>query len=333
MREKAITGSASLRSIRNASYPAGAAERDRWILALRGVREAVDPSRPVAFFVEDERAESGEIISVATIFLTNRECPWRCLMCDLWRHTLTETVPAGAIAAQIAYALERLPAARQIKLYNSGSFFDPGAIPTRDLPAIARLLRGFDRVIVESHPSLIKPHALAFREQIDGTLEVAIGLETAHPEILARLNKRMTLEQFAQAAALLREHGVALRTFILVKPPFLDEAGALYWAQRSLDFAADSGATASTLIPTRPGNGALEILEASGEFSPPHLATLEAALAYGITQKRGRVFADLWDLARFSKCPACFPGREARLREMNLHQLVPEPIGCECCGL
>lgn len=321
-----------MRSIRNRPYPATAAERDRWILALRPEREAANPWRPVAFFLEDERADSGEIVPVATIFLTNRECPWRCLMCDLWRQTLTETVPLGAIAAQIEHALERLPPARQIKLYNSGSFFDSRAIPTRELPAIARLLRGFERVIVESHPALVKPASLAFRERIEGTLEVAMGLETAHPGILARLNKRMTLDQFAQAAALLREHSVALRTFILVKPPFLDEAAALHWAQRSLDFAADCGATAATLIPTRPGNGALELLADRGEFSPPRLATLEAAHAYGIARKRGRVFADLWDLARFSECPACFFRRETRLREMNLQQLVFDPIRCEHCG-
>ena len=35
----------------------------------------------------------------------------------------------GDIPAQIAYALDQLPPARQIKLYNSGNFFDHQAIP------------------------------------------------------------------------------------------------------------------------------------------------------------------------------------------------------------
>jgi len=70
-----------------------------------------------------------EAVPVATIFLTNRECPWRCVMCDLWKNTLIDSVPLGAIPSQIDYALARLPAARQIKLYNSGSFFDTQAIP------------------------------------------------------------------------------------------------------------------------------------------------------------------------------------------------------------
>ena len=32
-----------------------------------------------------------------------------------------------------------------------------------------------------------------------GQLEVALGLETVHPEVLARLNKQMTLDDFARA--------------------------------------------------------------------------------------------------------------------------------------
>src|SRR5207247_2494609 len=86
-------------------YPEREADRARWILARRGGRNSLDPVKPYGFLVEEERAETGEVVSVATIFLTNRECPWRCLMCDLWRNTLTETVPVGAIPAQIDYAL------------------------------------------------------------------------------------------------------------------------------------------------------------------------------------------------------------------------------------
>ena len=125
---------------------------------------------------------------------------------------------------------------------------------------------------------------------------------------------------------------MALRVFILVKPPFLDEPEALHWAQRSIDLAFDCGATVVSLIPTRSGNGALETLAERGEFSPPKLATLEAALSYGIALKRGRVFADLWDLQTFSNCPACFASRAARLGEINRHQTFPGAIDCSQCG-
>jgi radical SAM enzyme (TIGR01210 family) len=203
-------------------------------------------------------------------------------------------------------------------------------------------VRNFERVIVECHPALVGESVLKFREFLRAarglrpaattTLEVAMGLETAHPEVLAKLNKRMTLDQFRRAAGFLREHDVALRAFVLVKPPFLDEAEALEWAKRSVDFAFDCGATVIPLIPTRPGNGALDALAARGEFSPPKLATLEAALEYGIGLKRGRVFADLWDLEQFSNCRECFELRRARLHKMNLEQVVTPRVVCDRCG-
>jgi archaeosine synthase beta-subunit len=312
------------------SYPEKGRERDRWILARRPARHALDPRRPYAFLIEDERAESGEVVPVATVFLTNRECPWRCLMCDLWRNTLTETVPPGAIPAQIDYALEQLPPARQIKLYNSGSFFDHQAIPPVDYEAIAARLHSFERVIVESHPALAPEDCARFRDLLNGSLEVAMGLETAHPVVLSRLNKRMTLDQFSRAASWLHDHDVAMRVFILVKPPFLNEAEALDWAARSLDFAFDCGASVAVLIPTRLGNGAIDALAERGEFSPPRLSTIENALAYGLSLKRGRVFADLWDLERFAECSACSASRAARLRAMNLQQTVLPPVICSC---
>ncbi len=292
---------------------------------------ALDPLRPWQFFAEDERSGSGEIVSVNTLFLTNRECPWHCVMCDLWKNTLTESVPPGAIPLQIEYALARLPSARVIKLYNSGSFFDPRAIPVADYPAIAKLLTRFDRVIVESHPALIGEDCLRFRDLISGRLEVAMGLETVHPEILPKLNKRMTLEQFSSAATALLRNRIDLRVFILVKPPFLSEQDAIYWAGRSLDFAFSCGATAASLIPTRGGNGALDELAARGDFAPPRIRTLEACQEYGLRLRQGRVFADVWDLERFSVCGDCYASRYNRLREMNLRQTIPCPVACRFC--
>jgi radical SAM enzyme (TIGR01210 family) len=313
-------------------YPPSGILRDQWILERRPQRATLDPWRPYSLTLEQECSDNGEIVPVATIFLTNRECPWRCLMCDLWRNTLVDNTPAGAILAQIDYALERLGPACQIKLYNSGSFFDPRAIPLSDYAAIAERVNSFKRVIVECHPALIGDNCLHFRDRLHGRLEIAMGLETVHPDILSKLNKRMTLSQFTEAAAWLHQNDIDLRVFILVKPPFMGHADVAPWTERALDFAFDRHATAATLIPTRAGNGAMEELQRTGEFSPPDLAMLEAAVAYGIGLRRGRVFADLWDLERLRACGACFDQRASRLRQMNLRQRVLPSIQCAECG-
>jgi hypothetical protein len=122
---------------------------------------------------------------------------------------------------------------------------------------------------------------------------------------------------------------MALRVFLMLRPPFVSERDGLWWACRSIDAAADAGATACTVIPTRGGNGAMEAL--GDAFRPPRLRSLERAVEYGVALGGPRVFADLWDAERLRAC-ACSPAREARLAEMNRTQRVPPAVVCAACG-
>jgi radical SAM enzyme (TIGR01210 family) len=293
---------------------------DNWILERRGPRNAVAPDRPYAYLVEPEAAPGGGVVDVATLFLTNRECPFRCLMCDLWKNTLEHSLPPGRIVAQIRWALDRLPPARHLKLYNAGSFFDPRAIPPEDDPAIARLAAGFERVIVESHPRLVGRRCWELHRLLPADLEVALGLETVHPDVLPRLNKRMTLRDFDGAVRTLRADGISVRAFILVRPPFMTEDEGLEWARRSLDHAFAVGVQCCSLIPTRAGNGALEELARQGLFAPPSLEGLERALEYGLSLRAGRVFVDLWNIDQVSPEAVDRTARLERLARMNLSQ-------------
>jgi radical SAM enzyme (TIGR01210 family) len=316
-----------------APYPEAAAARERWILRRRPRRHLLDPAVPHGFFTEEEPSGAGAAVTVATILLTNRECPWRCLMCDLWKNTLGKSVPKGAIPGQIRHALGSLPPARRVKLYNAGSFFDRRAIPPGDLPEIAELVKRFDRVIVECHPALVGDSCVRFRDALGSSrLEVALGLETVHADVLERLNKRMTTESFARAAAFLGAEGIALRVFVLVGLPFLGEPEGLEWTVKSVAFAFACGAEVVSLVPVRGGNGAMDALQARGEFIPPTLATVERTAAAGLAVSRGFVLTDLWELDRFSRCPVCFTERAERLRFMNLQQTVPPAVACDACG-
>lgn len=310
--------------------------RTGWIVAQRPpVPRNFDPYRPHGFFLERERSASGEVVSSGVILLRNKECPWRCLMCDLWKAMPTERVPVGAIPQQIDVALEQwrrlgdMP--RQVKLYNSGSFFDGEAIPLEDYASVAERVNFAENVVVESHPRLIGERAARLRDLLRGNLEVAMGLETAHAAVLEKLNKKFDLAAFAKAAEYLRRERIALRVFVLVKPPFLSEDEGVEWAVKSAAFAFECGATAVSLIPTRAGNGAMDRLKESGEFSPPKLGSLELALDRALALGRGRVFADTWGLEEFSTCPECLPRRVARLAAMNFDQRVESHVVCTRC--
>jgi len=303
---------------------------DAWIFGKRGPRNDVDPARPYAHLVEPEHMPTGRVEDVLTVFITNRECPFKCLMCDLWKNTTEQRVPDGSVARQVEWALAQHEPVRHVKLYNSGNFFDSQAVPQSDWSAIAKMLKNAETVIVECHPRMVDERCLAFAEMLEGRLQVAMGLETIDPEVLPRLNKRMTLDDFARATAFLLDNDIDVRTFILLRTPFQTEVVGLEWAKRSIDYAYSIGVECCAVVPTRTGNGAMDWLASAGHFSPPSLRSIESVLEYGIGLARGRVFVDLWDIEKFVNCRACGPQRVNRLRQMNLTQKELPPISCDC---
>ncbi|MEO7272280.1 MAG: radical SAM protein [Vicinamibacterales bacterium] len=326
-------------------YPASHQGRDQFVLARRGPRPVHDPWQHQGLIVEDERTADGGVARVATVLLTGRECPWRCVMCDLWRYTTDTDTPLGAIPAQIAAARASLRdqpvPVTGMKLYNAGSFFDPRAVPDADYDRVADAVTGLSRVVVESHPALVGPRVERFlaalgRADHSGPapqLEVAMGLETAHPDALDRLHKRFTLDQFRRAADALARLGVGLRLFLLVAPPFVPVADQDAWLMHSIEVAISCGATVVSLVPTRHGTGAMEALIELDMFRAPTLEDIERSLALALahTPASTRVFVDLWDLERFATCPHCLAARRTRLHTMNLEQRVLPVVTCLGC--
>ena len=314
---------------------------DQQIVSLRPQRNPVDPVKPYAFMVEEECSASGELTKVATIFLTSSECVFRCSMCDLWKNTLEQPVESAAIGKQIRWALNELEIdladpRRQgisaVKLYNNGNFFDNRAVPRNDWPEIAELVAGFESVIVENHPRLCQQNCLEFNSLLSGQLEIAMGLETVHPQVLQWLNKQMSLQDFQDATQRLISYGINVRAFILLRPPFLSEQEGVHWATKSMEFAFDCGVECCSLVPVRGGNGVLDQLQKQGEFTPPNLKSMEGALVAGLGMNRGRVFMDLWDVQQFVTCHRCSSDRQNRILQMNQTQTVIQGDDCGDCG-
>lgn len=303
-----------------------------WIRSKRTPKNELDPWKPYAFEVEDERSRAGTVDPTGTVFITNRECPFTCLMCDLWKYTTDESVPVGAVDTQVAQALDEMPDIRHVKLYNAGNFFDDRAISPEDRGRIAGRMDRYETVVLENHPKLTDHRVAEWRDACRTEVDVAMGLETVHPEVLQRLNKRMTIYDFAAATKRLRGADIHVRAFILVRPPFLDEEEGVEWACRSLEWAFEHGVECCSVIPTRAGNGALDALAASGDFAPPTLRSLEAVTEHGLGLGAGRVFADLWDIELIADCPVCARARVERLRTMNLEQRAPAPVVCVACA-
>ncbi len=320
----------------SSAYPATPPARSNWI---RERREPV--SRPTEntipdVLVEEELGPDGHLLNTGIIFLINRECPWNCVMCDLWKNTTLTPLPPGHAPSQIQVALGRINAnsnsnIQQIKIYNSGSFFDTRAIYPEDYTAIASSVSKFERVIVENHPKLIGGRVAKFNELLKPHLEIAMGLEAADDGILQKLNKRFTLDDYAKACDFMNVEGIDHRAFIMVQPPFSDPDQAVELCTLTVQFAFEQNASSVTLIPTRSTTGAMKSLTSMGVFTQPSLATLETCFEQALLQSNKRVFVDLWDLEKFQSCDECFDSRKRRLLQMNqLQRILVKPHCLKC---
>jgi radical SAM enzyme (TIGR01210 family) len=317
-------------------YPKTAYARSKWIRELRkSVKRPNIDSKP-NILLEEELGPNGDLLQTGIIFLMNRECPWTCVMCDLWQHTSVTPMPPGHARTQLKSAINQMELAteqpfQQIKIYNSGSFFDTKAIYTSDYGMIAESLSGYDRIIVENHPKLLGQHVSAFNGMLKPQLEIAMGLEVANDAVLDKLNKRFSLDDYKHACDFFHAQTIDHRTFIMVQPPFTHQAETLDQCQKSVQFAFDHQASCVSLIPSRATTGAMHALIKQGDFIQPSIRTLESCFTNALRLNRGRVFVDLWDLEIFSECDACFPLRRARLVQMNRSQTTLPAIHCQKC--
>lgn len=310
-----------------------ASAADRRIRTLRGSKPVVDPWKAHGSLIEEERRPDGRIERALTIFLAGAECPFTCSFCDLWRYTIDGPTPVGALPMQIAGTLESIDGGHpdRIKLYNASNFFDQRAVPAQDVPRIAALCANFSAVTVESHASTVGPRTLDFARQIPGSLEVAMGLETIHPDASARLNKRLDLARFDRAMALLVDSGIEARVFVLLGAPYVPAEETVDWTVRAADYAAQRGASVVSIIPVRGGNGEMERLASLGQFTPPTLRQLESALDKCVGWNRTVVTADLWDAERLPACHSCRDARIERLRRLNVSGRAEPPVSCGEC--
>ena len=314
----------------------GSRQADRRIRDLRAPKPAVDPYVAHGSVLEKERRPDGTIEHALTVFLAGAECPFTCSFCDLWRYTIDGRTPVGALPTQLSGVLRSLdaaasPPADRLKLYNASNFFDRRAVPAADLPRIAELASPFAGVTVESHASTIGPPALEFARQLGGRLEVAVGLETIHPLAAAQLNKRLDLAMFDRGARWLADNGMDLRVFVLLGAPHVPADESVEWTVRTVEHAAERGASVVSIIPVRGGNGEMERLEALGQFTPPTLSQLEEALDRCLELTSTVVTADLWDVERLRGCGHCRRARIERLGRLNVSGRGEPRVTCTEC--
>lgn len=199
-----------------------------------------DDSRPIAMWTEKDVAK-GEVVDAFVLILRTRGCYWAlqsgCTMCGYINDARRRPVKDGDMRNQLEMALKRYGGERVVKIFTSGSFLDPNEISPGLQKEIIRSFSAADRLIVESLPEFVIPGILGPLKQ--DNLEIAIGLESASDEVLEKcVNKSFRVKDYVRAAEFLRKEGVPLKTYLLLKPPFMTEKEAIEDAVKSIIFAS-----------------------------------------------------------------------------------------------
>lgn len=194
---------------------------------------------PVVSWLANDRFDD-KVLPSLTIILRTSGCSWnRCLMCSYRHERYGHNAPSGEYAdglrSQLAWVLRTYgeDQYRMVKIFTSGSFFDPCEVPLQVLREIARAFRG-KVVIAETRPEFITEEPLsAFLEEGDAgewkvPLYCAVGLETADDRIREKcIRKGFTFRDFTDACIRADKAGAGIKAYLLHKPLFLTEREAL----------------------------------------------------------------------------------------------------------
>jgi len=238
-------------------------------------RRARDEGSAAAVWKEKEILD-GKVVDAGVIILRTSGCSHfhkgGCSMCG-YNVESAPGIGSASIKKQFDQAFGGLRGVSVLKVYTSGSFLDECEVPTDVADEILRRCTD-DHVhlLFESRPEYVTAQRLDACLDIHQDIEVALGLESANDRVLTySINKGFTVKDYDSAASRLTEKGIPVRTYVLLKPPFLTEAEAVRDAEATIAHAAKVSGVVS-LNPVNVQKGTLvEKLWRNWAYRPPWL--------------------------------------------------------------
>ena len=262
-----------------------------------------DLDRPVSFWIKKDRLVN-EVGKELTIILRTKGCSWclgetgGCTMCGYIQDANIEEVDQNHIRNQIDYVLERKKKEiledddnYAIKIFNSGSFFDEKEISEEVKHYIYEKVASIDNIkefTVESRIEYVTAEGLQdLKENLKGKYtEIAIGIETVNDYIRNNyINKGMRFEDFKNILQICKEKGMGIKAYLLLKPPFLNEIGAIDDCVNSIKNLIDLKINTISINPLNIQRGTLvEYLWYQNKYRPPWFHSLFKVLRKSLTQ-------------------------------------------------
>ena len=235
---------------------------------------------------EDEVLK-GKRVKARVLILDTKGCYWAlknggCTMCGYVHNPhKPEKTPSEQFEENV------VDGTRYVKVFNSGSFFDDSEISKDERKRIFSIARdkGVEKLLIETRPEFITPRV---SDEISTTssdmdVTVAIGLESASDFVrINMINKGFLFSHYTRAVKMLKEAGARVKTYLLLKPPFMSEKEAYLDALSSIE-ATLSLSDEISINPVNIQSGTLvNDLFRRGYYRPPWIWTLLKVMIDGI---------------------------------------------------
>ncbi len=243
---------------------------------------ASDPDSPVSMWKEMDRLRGYPEPTSVVIFRT-KGCSWynfsSCSMCGYF-NDVSSSIKEENLYKQVDYAFRSLGDTRILKVFTSGSFLDPLEVPTgvRDY-FMEKAKANLDKLLVESRTEYVNSRNLSGIRKYGVDLRIAIGLESSNDIIIREsINKGSTFAKFVESARVLKDLGLELRTYLLLKPPFISEKASVEDMIKSVRDVSGISDDVSVNPMNIQKNTMVEKLWKKGLYRPPRLWSIARIL-------------------------------------------------------
>ncbi len=263
--------------------------------------------RPVTSWISEDRLHD-EMGYEFTIIFRTCACNWArsndagCTMCGYFNDKGPDSILQSQILDQLQYAItkhiKKLEEIQKegkkttIKFFSSGSFLDDEEFQPETRIEIVKLvvnLPSITSILAETRPEFVNEESLKSLVAVcNGKLiELGIGMESSNDYVREVLiNKGFSTQHLKEVIGIAHSCGVLVKTYLLLKPPFLNEKTAIRDAVQSIKDAVKWGANSISLNPVNIQSLTVaESLYNYKKYRPPWIYSVISVFQKALTQE------------------------------------------------
>ena len=303
-----------------------------------------DFKKPVSTWSEKDLI-NGKIVDTFVIIFRTRGCSWAlksgCSMCGYFNDSAWGKITDQDILSQYEKAMERYNNQRFVKIFNSGSFLDNTEISEKVRTKILKdLSKKVEKISFESRPEYITKESIKKIKNIldEQIIEIGIGLETSDDKIRKNnINKGFSFKDYKKAVDILKENNVKIKTYILIKPPFLTEKESIGDAINTVKKIKDITDTISFNPCNVQKRTYVEYLWKQRKYRPPWLFSIVEILKQSqkIVKNNVRIKCDISGGGKIRgahNCRICDKEFLKEISDFSINQDIKvfEKLNCDC---